>query len=109
MWSIHDGCCFGKAIVYVRLTGEEVDAIRKEIKRMDPGAQVYLFGSRVDDAARGGDIDLWVRSERITYRDLLLLRIHLQDRLGWRRIDVILNAGDDHPLATVVAETGIQL
>ncbi len=65
------------------------------------GRASYLFGSRVDDAARGGDIDLWVRSERITYRDLLQLRIRPRDRLGWRRID--------HPLATVVAETGIPL
>src|SRR6266581_1481764 len=42
----------------MRLGVDEAKAIREEIQRSDPTAEIYLFGSRTDDAARGGDIDL---------------------------------------------------
>ena len=43
----------------------EVEAIRQELRSLDPEADVDLFGSRVDDEAPGGDIDLLVVSRRI--------------------------------------------
>jgi len=49
----------------MRLKSWEVEAIRDEIRSLDGAAEVYLFGSRVDDKARGGDIDLLVVSQRI--------------------------------------------
>ena len=42
----------------MRLEPEEVDGILVAVRSFDPDAQVYLFGSRVDDRKRGGDIDL---------------------------------------------------
>ena len=47
----------------MRLTAGEITAIREEIGRLDPKAEVYLYGSRVDDTARGGDVDLLVVSD----------------------------------------------
>lgn len=45
----------------MRLTGTERDAIRACAERVfGPACVVRLFGSRVDDARRGGDIDLHV-------------------------------------------------
>lgn len=93
----------------MRLTPGEVRAIRDEVARLDPDAEVYLFGSRTDDQARGGDVDLWVRSGRIGYEDGLRLKIRIEERLGDRHVDLVVNAGEDHPLASVVAETGIRL
>lgn len=93
----------------MRLTPHEVRAIREEVQRLDPGAEVYLFGSRTDDGARGGDVDLWVRSSTIGYEDGLRLKVRIQARLGGRRVDLIVNGPADHPLAALVAETGIRL
>jgi DNA polymerase sigma len=70
---------------------------------------VYLFGSRTDDAARGGDIDLWVRSDRIGYTDQLRLQVRLKERMGWQKIDLLVSARDDDPMVRVAAESAVRL
>jgi predicted nucleotidyltransferase len=44
----------------VRLKEEEKRVILQAIQAIDKNAQVYLFGSRVNDRLKGGDIDLLV-------------------------------------------------
>jgi predicted nucleotidyltransferase len=75
----------------VRLTPEEVAGIRAATAEVfGPDATVRLFGSRVDDAAKGGDIDLPVAapSGRAALRDECALLFALEARLGERKIDV---------------------
>ncbi len=93
----------------MRLGAKEVETIREEIRQADPAAEIYLYGSRTDDSARGGDIDLWVRSSRITYCDTLRLLTRMKDRIGWQKIDLTINAGEDDVLAQLVTEQGIRL
>ncbi|MBK8524544.1 MAG: nucleotidyltransferase domain-containing protein [Betaproteobacteria bacterium] len=45
----------------MRLSPAELSAIRKSLEGVDC-RRVFLFGSRTDDSARGGDIDLLVYS-----------------------------------------------
>ena len=48
----------------VRLTGREVEAIRVAAREaFGAGAVVRVFGSRADDARRGGDLDLHVETD----------------------------------------------
>jgi predicted nucleotidyltransferase len=49
----------------MRLRPEEGEAIARAARETLPSGAVYLFGSRTDDARRGGDIDLLIepRSE----------------------------------------------
>lgn len=48
----------------MRLTSNEVEIILHSAREIyGEGVRVYLFGSRTDDARRGGDIDLLVRTE----------------------------------------------
>lgn len=54
---------------------------------------MYLFGSRVDDDKRGGDIDLLVVSSHLTKRDLRQLRIDFCRRFGDQKLDVVLDDG----------------
>lgn len=62
--------------------------IRDEVKKMDPHAQVYLFGSRVDDSKAGGDIDLLIISEHIEFSKKLDLLIAIKAVLGDQKIDM---------------------
>jgi predicted nucleotidyltransferase len=95
----------------MRLAESEIAAIREEIGRLDPRAEIYLFGSRVDDTARGGDVDLLVISDALGFRDVLRLRSGILDRIGWQQLDLIVRRRDqlDDPLAAMAQETGIRL
>ncbi len=78
----------------MRLTEEQVAAIKTEVCRLlGPEARVWLFGSRADDTAQGGDIDLYVEvDEELRNRAALASRLAacLQLRMGDQRIDVVL-------------------
>jgi uncharacterized protein len=49
----------------MRITEQEKNVIIDAVKSTDPNAKVWLFGSRVDDSKKGGDIDIAIFSEKI--------------------------------------------
>ena len=78
----------------MRLTPEQIDTIRATAREtFGPEARVWLFGSRVDDNIRGGDIDLLISSDSsILDRERKRLRFvaRLQLRLGDQPIDALV-------------------
>ena len=55
-------------------------------------AEVRLFGSRVDDSALGGDIDLYVETDReVPLSDELTFKSRLKDRIGEQKIDIVIH------------------
>lgn len=95
----------------MRLKPDEVEAIREEVRRLDPAAAIYLFGSRADDSARGGDIDLLVVSDQLGFREVLHLRRAILDRIGWQQLDLVVRRPDelDDPWAALGIATGVKL
>tara|TARA_B100000614_G_scaffold250755_1_gene261382 strand:+ start:746 stop:1033 length:288 start_codon:yes stop_codon:yes gene_type:complete len=95
----------------MRLTRQERQVICDSIKKVDPEARVLLFGSRVDDQARGGDIDILCLSERLGFDDLWPIRREILDRIGWQKLDLIIENERDglSAIARVAMETGEQL
>lgn len=95
----------------MRLGTNEAKAIVEEIRRLDPAAEIYLYGSRANDLAKGGDIDLLVVSDKLGFRDVLRLRTRILDRIGWQQLDLLVRRRDqvDEPLAAMAQETGIKL
>lgn len=78
----------------MRLTAEQRSVIVEETAHaFGPTASVRLFGSRVDDTRRGGDIDLHIEAEgspaELLDRELALYA-RLLRRLGERRIDIVV-------------------
>lgn len=78
----------------MRLSSEQRAVIRETANFVfGQDAEVRLFGSRVDDARRGGDIDLLVRLASVEpqrRRKALRLVALLQQRLGDQPIDVVV-------------------
>ncbi len=95
----------------MRLETEQVQAIREEIRQADPEAEIYLYGSRADDSAKGGDIDLLVVSDTLGFRDVLQLRTRILDRIGWQQLDLLVRRRDEanEPMAALALVTGIKL
>jgi len=99
----------------MRLTPEQTRIIRETIEEVaGPDARVRLFGSRLDDQRRGGDIDLMMElPEPVENAALLASRLEarLQTRLGEQRIDVLLAAPnlERQPIHRVAEREGVLL
>lgn len=80
----------------MRLTEVERQAIREVVNDLTKGrARAIIFGSRLNEQARGGDIDLLVESaEPVAQpaRLAALIGARLESRLGEQRIDVVIGA-----------------
>ena len=80
----------------MRLTQHQIDTIRAVVDELaGPQATVRLFGSRLDDDVRGGDIDLLVEMPEAVARPAMLgshLAARLERRLNGRKLDVVLLA-----------------
>jgi predicted nucleotidyltransferase len=82
-----------------------------------PGTAVFLFGSRVDDTKRGGDIDLLIETpQQMTPTELVDHRTRFVSRLyralDEQRIDIIITAHEQHdprPMVVAAKRTGILL
>ena len=99
----------------MRLTSDEVAAIREcAAAHFGAGATVRLFGSRVRDDLRGGDIDLHIiaeTAEQAAADRAWDFKEALELRIGEQRIDVILKAPMDalRPIDHIAIIKGIVL
>jgi len=93
----------------VRLNDEEKRVILQAIHSIDPNAKVYLFGSRVDDSGKGGDIDLLVFSRKISYGDKLVVKKNIFSTIDEQKIDLIVTKDGGEPFVQMVLEQGVQL
>lgn len=75
----------------------------------DADAQIYLFGSRVDDAAQGGDIDLLVLSTKIHLMEKLDILAQLHQTLGERKIDLAVHSDTSRPFPRMAMQQGVRL
>jgi uncharacterized protein len=102
----------------LRLRPEERDAIVQAAREVfATGTAVYLFGSRVDDSKRGGDIDLLVQTakpmtptELVEHRNRFVARLYRL--LDEQRIDIVITAyaqPDPRPVVAEAKRTGILL
>lgn len=91
----------------MRLNAYEIKTIKETVWQYDNAAEVYLFGSRLDDNARGGDIDLLVLSQKINFDEKISLRIDLKDRLGNHKIDLLVKKSIDTAFARMAVYEGI--
>lgn len=78
----------------MRLSKEQITVLKDTLKSISLNAKIYLFGSRVDDTAKGGDIDLLVVSDTLTKKDLRTLRINFFKYFGEQKIDIVLDNGE---------------
>ncbi len=77
----------------MRLNEKQIQAIKTSVARHFPeDSRVFLFGSRVDDTPKGGDIDLLVESSLagIALQEARLKTMgSIQRSIGEQKIDII--------------------
>ena len=77
----------------MRLSTKEITILKSALFKLSPKAKIYLFGSRINDALQGGDIDLLVVSDCLTKKDMSRLRIDFFKYFGEQKIDIVLDDG----------------
>lgn len=76
----------------MRLTQAEISIIKETLKSHSPSSKVYLHGSRMDDTAKGGDIDLFCIVEDSSFKSLnkLYIQAELSRKLNEQRVDLVI-------------------
>ena len=77
----------------VRLAKEQISLLKETLTSISNDASLYLFGSRTDTEKKGGDIDLLIVSNKVTKKDLRLLRIEFFKYFGEQKLDIVLDDG----------------
>lgn len=99
----------------MRLKPSEVIAITETAREVfGERVAVWLFGSRADDAKKGGDIDLYVElpAEEYAYAKKVRFWCALVSKLGGQKIDIIVNkigVSCHLPIHDVARLTGVRL
>lgn len=97
----------------MRLKKEYIEIIKRITKEyFGENGKVFLFGSRVDDNKRGGDIDLYIETdikENIIERKLKML-VQLEKYFGEQKIDIVVNNFfKEKPIYFFAKKEGIRL
>lgn len=99
----------------MRLAASHIDIIHSTARQLlGANVQITLFGSRVDDERKGGDIDLLVEVPQ-DIEDPAVMSARLASRIsrsmGGRQVDVVLAAPNLKPQAIhqIARQTGVLL
>ncbi len=97
----------------MRLTEYEIFVIKNEaIKQFGKNAKVYIFGSRVDDKRKGGDIDIYIETdvkEELVIKKIQFL-VDLKKHIGEQKIDVVINNNSlDKIIFDIAKNEGVRL
>jgi hypothetical protein len=96
----------------MRLTPYETASIKKAFFEIFEGGKIFLFGSRVDDTQRGGDIDLYLCPARKfddERKRKIRFLVKLDEYIGEQKIDVVIAKDPNRLIEQVAKRDGVEL
>ena len=103
------GRCGNNEGIKMRLKDNEIKAIVDCVNELDIDAKIYLFGSRVEDIQKGGDIDLLVISHKLGYVDKVKIMQRLYEKLGEQKIHLLIAKDTADPFAKIAYNKAVLL
>lgn len=90
----------------MRLSTKEINLIKDTVKKTFGETIIYLFGSRIDDTKKGGDIDLYLipKVNEELFKKKIKIKTILEDVL-FKPVDIIV-AKDRNRLIEIEAMKG---
>lgn len=87
------------------------ETIKKYFKEFFEKGEVYLFGSRVDDNKKGGDIDLYFVLEEHSnlFEKKLKFLARVKREIGEQKIDIVFNTDSSRLIEKEAIQWGIKL
>jgi predicted nucleotidyltransferase len=95
----------------MRITQEQARLIREEVRgNLGADARIWLFGSRVDDARRGGDLDLYIEiGGQVALQQRLRCKYRLEEQLDLHVDLAIKEPGQEKPIFALAKKQGVLL
>lgn len=94
----------------MRLTSNQTRLITDRIRHhFGAQAKIWLFGSRVDDHKRGGDVDLYVETDHPEILPELRCKISLEEALDLHVDLIVKKPGQNHPIHQIAKAEGVRL
>ena len=96
----------------MRLNQTYIKTIKKYASEIfGENSQVFLFGSRVDDSQKGGDIDLYIKVEDKThlFEKKMKFLAKIKRILGDQKIDVVFNEDNSRLIEQEIKKCRIML
>ena len=95
----------------MRLTKKEIDLIKRAFQESFKDGKIYLFGSRVDDSQKGGDIDLYIVSTITNNlreaKGRFLFKLY--EYIGEQKIDIVIAKDKNRLIEQEALKFGIEL
>ena len=95
----------------MRLNKHYIKTIKQSFKEVFKEGEIYLFGSRIDDNQKGGDIDLYLKLKDKTnlFRKKLKFLAKIKKELGEQKIDIVFNLDNNRLIEKEAQKWGIKL
>jgi len=95
----------------MRLTVAQINMIRNTIwKILGSASLIWLFGSRVDDTRRGGDVDIYVEpGQEKQLMSILKCKVALEEGLDLHVDLIVKESGKEKPIYQLAKSQGVQL
>jgi len=95
----------------MRLSSNEISSIKEIFFSIFKSGEIFLFGSRVDDSLRGGDIDLFIQTDdknNILEKKIQFLS-RLKSKIGDQKIDLIISKDKTRTIEKEAIKYGVKL
>ncbi len=92
----------------MRLTPAQINTIKSTAASvLGEGVRVTLFGSRLNDQQKGGDVDLYVEVQRPELTQNIRCKVQLQERLDMPVDLIVKPLGDTSPISLIAKKEGL--
>lgn len=95
----------------MRLTTREIKTIVDSFNKYFKSGDIYLFGSRVDDSKKGGDIDLYIDTPENTdlHEKKLEFILDIKSKIGEQKIDLVISKDKTRTIEQEALKKGIKM
>ncbi len=95
----------------MRLNSVEIETIKRSFNKVFGAGDIYLFGSRVDDDQKGGDIDLYLDPDdkNNLYQKKIKFLINVELSIGEQQIDVVFAENPERHIEQEARSKGVKL
>jgi len=96
----------------MRLQDVEINSIKSTVSHVfGNGSKVILFGSRVYDDVKGGDIDLYIQpsNNNNLWEKKIDFLVRLKSTIGDQKIDVVISRDKSRLIEQEAIKNGVEL